>query len=631
MMYKNLQEKMYGQLKDVFGKRGESRDAWIAFLLAFLPRLIFVFTSTYPVSIGGDEIFQFMPIAELLGWDWSGVAESYRYYGYGFFILLTPLFKLISNPLILYRCIVLILAMVQAMVAPLTYRILKDTYQIKDKWFLILSAEVCSYFVTVRAVYTYNEHVYVFVIWLIAAALLTLEKNIDDQKGKRKWTFIVMLLMVYAMTLHSRAVALWIAFAAGVVIYYIAYHKWVISWGVFAGVGILGYAGTELFKKLIINACVIARAGTVDNASVSFDISSLFYSGKSLLGWIYIIVGQLSSLAVFTGGFAIFCLVVCVYKLFATFFKCLFPKYNQGEDSKLDSKSFFLLTVMLIAVVITILGQSVSWLWGVVEGLEADKVVDSYRAFTYLRYYAAYFGPVLMLGLVWLKEGQQVYCRCIEAIIGISWLLQLVWYAGILPHISTYAGTVWDYAPYSMTRGWTDEISKTSYIAAAAFVIMLSCIMYFLILHKKGTIIIGFLACLLLYEYCYNAVYHEGWRGKENYEAVYESCQVMNALIEQDVLPDEIYVEKVTHPVTEQGIGYIYQFMLPRQRIIYHLPKSDEETDTVSVVLTIRSKLNKTLVNQGYWCMQLGERQYIYAKGEKLQQALVDMGMTRLY
>ncbi|UNT93752.1 hypothetical protein [Allobaculum sp. Allo2] len=44
------------------------------------------------MSISGDEIFSFWPAAKLAGYDWSGVMEGYRYYGFGYTALLTPFF-----------------------------------------------------------------------------------------------------------------------------------------------------------------------------------------------------------------------------------------------------------------------------------------------------------------------------------------------------------------------------------------------------------------------------------------------------------------------------------------------------------------------------------------------------------
>lgn len=602
--------------------------AWAAFFIAFFPRLIFIFTSTYPVSIGGDELFQFMPIAKLVGWDWSGMAGDYRYYGYGFFVLLTPLFKIISNPLILYRSIVFILAVLQALIAPLAYRIMRDMYQIENGWFLLMGAEVCSYFVTVRAVYTYNEHPYIFIVWLLAAALLKLECNVDFAKGKRKWTLIVMLLLIYALTLHSRAVTLWIAAAAGIVIYYIAYRKWVISWGILGGLGIVGYIGTEWIKRLVIVACMAQNEKAIQNVSVSFDISGIFESGKAVLGWFYIIIGQLSTLMIFSGGFAVFCLVVCVYKLMGTFFKKMLPRRELSRRCQMDSKSFFLMTIMLAAVAITILGQSFSWLGDVVVGLENNRVVDGFRAFTYLRYFGAYFGPILMMGLVWLIRERETYCSCIGVILSIGWTLQLIWCTYILPYISSFNGTVWDYAPYSMTHGWTDELSRGSYMMATLLVIVSSYIFCFLIKKNKVIILTAMLACLLMYEYGYNAVYGEGWRGKTNYEAINDSCQVIDALSEKGVLPDKIYVENRPHPITRQGIGCLYQFMLPEQKIMAGWPVEDEKEP--SAVLTLDGNLNEGLVDRGYWFVWLGESQYIYVKGEELQQALQELGMIRL-
>lgn len=62
----------------------------LSFLICLIPRILFL-KDVYPLSVTGDETFMFMPATTWAGLDWSGNAGSYRYYGYGFVALLTPL------------------------------------------------------------------------------------------------------------------------------------------------------------------------------------------------------------------------------------------------------------------------------------------------------------------------------------------------------------------------------------------------------------------------------------------------------------------------------------------------------------------------------------------------------------
>ena len=131
---------------------------WLAFAIAFLPRLFFVLQSV-PVSIGGDEIFAMGPAAKLVGYDWSGVMQDYRYYGYGYTVLLIPFFKLILDPVLLYRMIVLLMALAQSVSAPISYHLMKKYLHVDNEKILCVSSICCSYLVAVRAVYTYPEFI----------------------------------------------------------------------------------------------------------------------------------------------------------------------------------------------------------------------------------------------------------------------------------------------------------------------------------------------------------------------------------------------------------------------------------------------------------------------------------------
>lgn len=595
---------------------------WISFLIAFIPRMILVLTCAYPLSVAGDELFGFMPIAKLLGWDWSGVMENYRYYGFGFFVFLTPLFKWIENPLVLYRVIVAIFALLQSLSAPLSYMLMKKYFKLDNEWFLTLSSIACSYFVTLRAVYVYNEHVYIFVTWIVAWLLLLLNKNVDSKKKRRVYTLLLMLILIYALTIHARGVTLWLALGVAVIYYLIAYKKWLVSWPIVLSVGGVGYVlykiGMDLMLHTIWNA---GAAETVSNTSVSFSIAGVFQSLKALTGWVYIMLGQLNTVNMFTGGFAIIAIVIGITFLF----KQVIPRYVKTDmtEINMNSKYAVILVFMLAAAAITILGQSFSWLGGVTAYIEGEGDVDAMRAVTYLRYFGAYFGPVIMAILAYVYQNKQAIRGLLYPIISTGVLLQAFWITCILPNISGFNGTAWEYAPYSFTQGWWDEIRFRAYIPACLLTVILLIILCWLLYKKKVCIVAGILCVVLMYQYGFNSIYHEGERGRVNYEYVENTYQLLDELQDSGVLPKEIYVENHWVYPSGQETRYLYQFLMKENTVICGEPGKGED----GLFITSESKRYKTLIEKGYRSGKIDDNNMIYVKGNELQEAVQSWGV----
>ena len=149
----------------------------------------------------------------LIGLDWSGVMESYRYYGFGLTVFFAPLLRMIEDPVILYRIMVAVMAVVQALTAPVCFYIMKRFFRDAEESFVCLASVACSYFVTLRAVYIYNESMFILLNWIVVLLLLCLNENVDRKKEKRILTVFLILALIYSMTIHSRAVTSWIAVA----------------------------------------------------------------------------------------------------------------------------------------------------------------------------------------------------------------------------------------------------------------------------------------------------------------------------------------------------------------------------------------------------------------------------------
>lgn len=594
----------------------------IAFLAALLPRLIFLIW-TYPMNNTGDELFMFMTPARYAGLDWSGVMEDYRYYGFGLTLFFTPLFRLIDDPVILYRIMVSVMILLQSLIAPVCFYITKRFFHVKEEIFACLLSVICSYFVTLRAVYIYNESMFILLCWITVLLLLLLNEKVNEKKTKRVLTFVLMVILVYAMTIHSRAIVLWISLGVVTAFYLWTYRKWLISPAV---VVIVGGAGYFLSRKAIDHmaaAVGMTEAGAdIANTSVSFSISAIFDSLKSLTGWAYIVLGQINTIAVMVGGIALFAAIVGTILIWNALVKRK-EVAEQGERQHLSAYTVVAI-FSLAAVAITILGLSFSWLGGVTESIETGQNNDSMRAVTYIRYYAAHFGPLLMMGLLWMREQKDSFRKLFPYVLGGMILLEGFWTCCILPYVADYGGTFWEYAPFSGIDGWTDQIRLRAYLPGIAVAFLITFICYYLYRKKKMNLVLGLLCAVLFYEYAYGAVVTDGERGRLNYEYSDDIYEVLHSLDEQGELPYEIYTQKAATADTHQSVNYQYQYMFKEHKIVQGLPPEDAEE---AVFLTSYFMEYPELVREGYLCAQLDNDEYIHVKGERLQELIKAQGV----
>lgn len=591
---------------------------WIAFLVAFLPRLLFLL-NTYTLSISGDEIFAMWPAAKMVGYDWSGVMEDYRYYGYGYSVLLIPFFALIKNPVVLYRSLVLIMILAQSLSAPICCHLMKNYFEIDNKIVLCLAGIASSYLVAVRAVYTYPEFIYTFIIWLIVWALLKLTKC--SKKQELPVTILVIGLAAYALTVHSRGVTIWLALCVVIVFYVWVYRESIINWKsiVICGVfGIASYVAAKGGIQYVLNYIGGGTAADVSNTSVNVSVS-LFDTIKDSVSWttwLNIIMGQLNEALINTGGIAAAIVLALLMLLWNAFLrkKEIIGNREVGETEDFDYKPYIIVsTFCLSAVLITIGGQSFTWLRGALRSTQgADP--DSFRAFTYFRYYGAYVGPLLMCGIAYFTKKKELLDWVKGRAIFATILLQGYWVLCIIPLIRDFSGCVWSYAPYSLTKGFRDEIRILSYLPGTIMIFLVLGLSYFLIKKKKEQWILGILCAILIYSYGYNAMYHEGDRGKLNYEAVVDGCNMIKEMQENGIDIEKVYVEKTQPANGGQTITYTYQYNLLEIPVISGVPTGENEN---AIFICVNAADYEYLLDEGYKLIEITDSQYMYVLGTK--------------
>lgn len=595
---------------------------FFCFLIAFLPRLIFL-KWAYPLNISADEFSLFLPIAKILGWDWSSMVLKPLYYGYGFIILLTPLFKWIEDPIILYRVIVVFMILAQAAIAPAAYYITKRFFKIKDEVFACLTAVACSYLVTQRAVYVYNEFIYVLLVWLIFLILMLLQISQDNINMKRVYSVLLGLVMSYAMTIHARAVTFFMAAAVLAVLYYWLYRKHILSYVCFIVVGGSGYILSNLIKNRLVQSLFSSISEEVANTSVSFSTSAISSSPKALTGWFDIIIGQINSMVIMTGGVVIvFVVIGCIY----IWRSLLRDKVLIGNEETEEQKPYVIVFVFfLAAAAITILGQSFSWLPSVAETLNTGVQTDGLRALVYTRYYGAYFGPVALAGMAYSFNYREQVQKLLKPVMFIVIALQGFWMMCIVPYLVGFREGSFPSYVYSFTKGWQDNITMNSYWPAIAAVIVIMFIFCFLYKRNRVALAYSIFACILIYGYCYQAVDYEGYRGSENYKGADSSYEVLHKMRTDGTLPYTIYVQNSSAKGGGHATGYMYQFMFKEYKIVPEVPG---ENVNEAVFLTGEFYEYPKLLEEGYRCAQLDDGEFIYVKGKQLQQSVESCGVT---
>lgn len=593
---------------------------WIAFGVALLPRLLFL-GSTYPISITGDELYAMWPAAKAMGYDWSGVMQGYRYYGYGFSMLWIPFMAVIKDPVLLYRAMVALMALCQALTAPVSYCIMKKYFAVDDEKIACLLAVACSYLVAVRATYTYPEFVYVLVVWLIVWVMCRLNGAQDRAKEKALYTAALFFLLACAYSLHSRALALWLAMGVTVVLYGWIYRKSYLSVPVCVVVGIPLCIAAAAGINQVLAFLGFTGDGTVGNTSAvaTMGILEQLKNPTSWTAWADIVIGQFNESLILTGGLAAAVVVVMLTLIWKALQR---EPYLLREDGALLRPYILVGIFCICAVGITIGGQSVSWLSGVTNYLNGVGDEDSLRAITYLRYYGAYIGPLFLAGTAYIIQNPETLDNLKEKIAVIVGLLQGYWVLIILPVVCYSLGCVWSYAPFSMTKGFavSDGVGIRSYLPGTMFIFLFLLLAWQLFRRGRIKILIGAFCVVLLYTYLFNGLYHERYRGEKNYQYTEAAVDWIKTAEARGADIEKIYVGDDAVPGVGQGTKFLYQYLMPEKQVRCEVPDGEEE----AIYISHQPELADETLQGEYEKVKIAENTYVYIWGEELQKKLCE-------
>lgn len=594
----------------------------LVFCIVFIVRLIFIALYAMPLRTPMDELCTISTGVYFGGKDWTALTSfSKYYYGGGFTIMFAPLFKMIESPFAIYKIMLSVCAVLQSISAPISYYILNKCLKINNKIYLFLAAITSSFMVVTRTMEVYNEHMLIAISWLSALILVKLIQNLDNYKKKSIYSVLLMLLLCYSLTVHTRAKTMLIALIVVVAAYFIAYRKWLLAKIPGAISLVIGYFLANRFVFYIkTNVWLWKEGDYLKNTSVSFGGLQFedLLSPVSWQAWLDIILGQINTITIFTGGVSLIIIVIlvkCIWlKLVEIFSKS--KKLFVEDDILINIEPYFLTigTFFFLCIGATIFAQSFTWLKGVMMSLEESAYATNaydYKAITYIRYMGPYLGPIFMVGIGYIYHYKEKLKALFWPFILTYGITQVIWVVYIIPHIyqnRTASEVFWAFG----LQKFQDDTTLKTYMAGVAVSLIIFFAAAFLYRAKKVFIPLCILCVLFIYEYAYGAVYWDNaWAEKYIVRADYGYNLIGELESNGETLPDEIYVKDTTSGVQKRV--YTYQFLLNQYTIIPQVPDK-----SIAEAIVFCNKPNyEELIENGYKWSKIDDDEYLYVKGEK--------------
>lgn len=340
-----------------------------------------------------DEVYSLSGAAFFAGYDWSNYMSLHKFYNFGYTMLLSPLYKIFNDPVTIYRGMLFGNALVFTALFFVVYYIARKHLQMK-KMTSIAMALVCSHnsILLFFKGFVYNELPLAMITWLCVCLLLEL----SDSTGKKRVLLSILLGIVsaYAYLIHSRCVIIYGALAVLILLFLVAYKKWLvqpIAFGAAFGISILWES--QLVQYVRAN---LYRAGSdvvMKNSVTGVVTNTGRFASLKASGGIFKVIKQFFSLSgtltVETGG-----LLTLVTVIFLCYLWKNSKKIFKGEEKR----SIFILLVF----------ATVSF-WGMIACIAVTGATNGYPRFlVYSRYFSPFIGPFLLLGLYLLKNYKEI-------------------------------------------------------------------------------------------------------------------------------------------------------------------------------------------------------------------------------
>ena len=550
-----------------------------------------------------DELYTMTGGMFFAGFDVSSYMCHHKLYNFGYTMLLAPLFRMIEDPIVLYRCLLGCNVMLHGVTLVIIYNLIRKQFHydtVKSIFMSLVSG--CSFLVLQFGMYVYNETPLVFLVWVVFALLIT----VIDKTGWKKCLLSVAIAFFtgYAYIIHSRCIVFFAVVALIVVLYLLVYRKWLvnpIAFGIpFVGVIIgarklVDYVQVNLYLKGLnedLGNSVEAVAGATSRYKVFMSLEGI---GKLIAQFFSLA----TSLNLVTGGFILIATILALYQL-----------ARICKKSKLqDNKKQFVAGVF-----------SVVSFWGMVACIAVSGAASGILRFlAYIRYFTPFIGPFLLFAMLALIENIGTMkktclygCTILGSVVAV---LTYVFYT--FPRLEgtsmTQNGTLFFLLAFSR---YEEQMYFSKSVLAIALAIMLAGTTVFLLLfHKKrylymAVAFLGF-SVLLTHQV-------EIRQNRPAAERKYKLNDATWKLVKEDILPEDIQIYY-------GGIRRYCQVTLTTlfAEEPYFLPDMNEVKDLSEAVLLTDEPEDYMYCEDSY-VFKVDKHEYIITQSEEVKDILDD-------
>ena len=596
----------------------EKKDYIFIFLFSFLSKAVFTFIIPF-LGIISDETSTLSGGALFAGLDWSNTVSNAGYYGAGMTALFAPLFKIINNPYVLYHVLLLAMCLLQSAIGIICYYLLTNHFGLKKDKISIVIAITASFIVTRRATNITNEHMLIFLCWLIVLLIVKIIQS-KSKKEKDILSILIAITLGYSLTVHTRALTFIIAFFILYFIYLWIYRESLVSIIPFVISFTIFYFGAQIIINYVQNNNFALEYGLkLRNSYLPRIKLEDLLKPDSWYAWLSIIVGQVMTISVFSCGLFIVGIIITINMLWQGIIRDQAFIVNNNENM-IRKKILSSLVFLFLCIGMTILMHSFTNVSSVMVAYNQGTGESDYglKGITYIRYFGPYVGPVISLSIVYLYHYHSQLISIIKPSAVLISFISVIWVCCIVPFIYNSPVCKEAFFPLSLRFSSDASVGTTFYLFGVLILFILLGIITFLLFKKKYLLFALILFGFFSYEYSFNAIFFDRNMCQTNGTATSMVTYEYLKSFDFDKVDNKLYVYDASQK-TDHQIYYTYQVLFKNQVIETKLPERECKK---ALLITDDFESAKHLLNYGYKVSSIENGNYVFIKGKDVEKQL---------
>lgn len=541
----------------------------IFFGIIIIKTIINMCFGTLVLMTGQDEIGTMAGSVYYAGYDWSAIVSEVKYYGFGFSILMAPVFSITDNPQIIYQVMLAYNTICLAVSGVICFNIIKNIFDVDDDRFNLLTTLAAVSFpcVLLTSNEVFNECVLHLMQWAIVYLLLIMQKRKDEEKSNLVCTIILSIISVYAFTVHTRIIYILGAVFIYIVMYLIIKRKVLINVPAFVIIMGGGYAAAQKLIKAVQLKIWLTNdpeklRNSVSNLGGYFGNVTYLKTANGIKGFVYTFVGEVYGMFSLSGG--IFAIATCMFVFIIL--SLIFNKKFKKVDEKLVTLAAYICSLMLAILLLTSLG---------VLDIVEENVIDgtASRWYLYTRYWSMCSQLAVMFVLLFAKKQERPGKGIIISSILVFASVTAAFMYKMSGMFNIYQGAKSNaFSSYlgMLIMKTDDYFSVSSFVKMTVMASVVFIAVLILLYAKKPAISALIVLCLFLYTYGYSTFMLD----MPNSQDMYDEFKEMRTVIKESNIEEN---DLINLNLREKSRAYLFgtQFNLYEYRVTRE--KADKE------------------------------------------------------